>query len=54
MGEILLFSITRTITRLERINEMEPTAAPYVVAFVVVLWLLVFAVNKFTDHINRK
>ncbi|MBQ3568771.1 MAG: hypothetical protein IJA25_07560 [Anaerotignum sp.] len=54
MGETLLFSIVRTAGRLSRINEADPTATPYVVGYVVVLWAMVFLVKWFTNRINRK
>ena len=54
MGETILFSIFRTADRLNRINEADPTATPYVVGYVVVLWALVFLVKWFTNRINRK
>ena len=54
MGEVLLFSIFRTVGRLNRINESDPTATPYVIGFFVVLWAMTFLVKWFTNHINRK
>ncbi|WP_458407331.1 hypothetical protein [Anaerotignum sp.] len=54
MGEVLLFSMIRNVMRLVRINESDPSATPYVIGFVVVLWVMTFAVKMFTNWINRK
>lgn len=54
MEEMLLLNLFRNFMRLYRMGEAEPSVLPWVIGFVVVLWALVFWVNWFTNHRNRK